>query len=87
MANPWQMLQQDILNAINAPTELLLGRPLVGNGTNGSPGSGKSGGAGGNTYFADRTVGQGGNGGLLLGVPGPNGQAGPLRLGRWRAGA
>ena len=36
-----------------------------------------NGGAGGNAYFANGTIGQGGNGGLLLGVPGPNGQLGP----------
>ena len=46
-ANPWQILQQDILNAINTPTELLLQRPLIGNGTNGAPGTGQNGGAGG----------------------------------------
>jgi hypothetical protein len=32
-----------------------------------------NGGTGGNRYFATETVGQGGAGGLLLGVPGPNG--------------
>jgi PE family len=57
VANPWQTLQQDLLNAINAPTELLLQRPLVGNGTNGLPGSGQNGGAGGLLW------GNGGNGG------------------------
>ena len=46
-ANPWQTVQQDVLNLINAPTELLLGRPLIGNGTNGVPGTGQNGGAGG----------------------------------------
>jgi hypothetical protein len=29
-ANPWQIVQQAVLNAINAPTELLLQRPLIG---------------------------------------------------------
>jgi hypothetical protein len=57
VANPWQVLQQDLLNAINTPTELLLQRPLIGNGTNGLPGTGQSGGAGGILW------GNGGNGG------------------------
>jgi hypothetical protein len=43
-ANPWQMLQQDVLGAINTPTELLLGRPLIGNGANGLAGTGQNGG-------------------------------------------
>jgi PE family len=34
-ASPLQTLEQDILGAINAPTSLLLGRPLIGNGANG----------------------------------------------------
>ena len=37
-ANPWQVLQQDLLKVINAPTEALLDRPLIGNGTNGGAG-------------------------------------------------
>ena len=56
-ANPWQVLQQDLLKAINAPTEALFGRPLIGNGTNGAPGTGQNGGAGGILW------GNGGNGG------------------------
>ena len=56
-ANPWQVLQQDLLNVINAPTEALLGRPLIGNGSNGAPGTGQNGGAGGLLW------GNGGNGG------------------------
>ncbi|WP_415823611.1 PE family protein, partial [Mycobacterium basiliense] len=36
-----------LLNAINAPTQALLGRPLFGNGTNAAPGSGADGGAAG----------------------------------------
>ena len=34
-AGPLQTLEQDVLGAINAPTNLLLGRPLIGNGANG----------------------------------------------------
>src|SRR5215831_13021332 len=33
-ANPAQTVQQDLLNLINAPTQALLGRPLIGNGAN-----------------------------------------------------
>ncbi|MGO9226772.1 PE family protein, partial [Mycobacterium sp.] len=44
-ASPLQPVEQALLSAINAPTEALLGRPLIGNGANGAPGSGASGGA------------------------------------------
>lgn len=58
-------VQQALLGAINAPTELLLGRPLIGDGANGTM-PGQNGGAGGILY------GNGGNG-----APGINsGQAG-----------
>jgi hypothetical protein len=35
-ANPLQTLEQDLLGVINAPTEAVLGRPLIGNGANGA---------------------------------------------------
>ncbi|WP_224770204.1 PE family protein, partial [Mycobacterium simulans] len=57
---------QELLNAINAPTQLLLGRPLIGDGAAGLPG--QPGGAGGLLY------GNGGNGGA--GVAGQAGGAG-----------
>ena len=38
-ASPLQTLQQDLFGLINAPTELLLGRPLIGNGANGAAGT------------------------------------------------
>ncbi|SPM31289.1 PE-PGRS family protein PE_PGRS58, partial [Mycobacterium terramassiliense] len=41
-ASPLQTLEQDILGVINAPTQALTGRPLIGNGTNGAPGTGKT---------------------------------------------
>ena len=44
-ANATQM--QAVLGVINAPTELLTGRPLIGNGTNGAAGTGQNGGPGG----------------------------------------
>src|SRR5882757_1917134 len=58
----------EFLQALNgagqayAPTEALLGRKLIGNGTNGAPGTGQAGGAGG------ILLGNGGNGGS--GAPG-----------------
>ncbi|WP_435404719.1 PE family protein [Mycobacterium riyadhense] len=60
-AGPLQIL----LDLINAPTNILLGRPLIGDGTNGAPGTGQAGGAGG------ILIGNGGNGGS-----GATGQAG-----------
>ena len=42
-ATPLQIVQQDLLNLINAPTNLLLNRPLIGNGVDGLPGSGEDG--------------------------------------------
>ncbi|MCV7099728.1 PE family protein, partial [Mycobacterium palustre] len=56
-ANPLQTIVDDIFGAINTPTNLLLGRPLIGNGTNGAPGTGQDGGPGGILW------GNGGNGG------------------------
>jgi hypothetical protein len=37
---------QQLLNLLNAPTEALLKRPLIGNGANGDPGTGTAGGPG-----------------------------------------
>ncbi|RER19835.1 PE family protein, partial [Mycobacterium tuberculosis] len=56
-STPLHTLQQQILNAINEPTQALTGRPLIGNGANGTPGTGADGGAGGWLF------GNGGNGG------------------------
>src|SRR5947209_4919483 len=53
--SPLQTLQQDILGAINTPTQLLLGHPLIGNGANATV-AGGSGGDGGLLF------GNGGNG-------------------------
>ncbi|VAZ79072.1 PE-PGRS family protein PE_PGRS26 [Mycobacterium persicum] len=38
-ASPLQLLEQQLLDVLNAPTTLLLGRPLIGNGANGAPGA------------------------------------------------
>src|SRR5689334_3415317 len=56
-ANPLQMLQQQLFDLINAPTMSLLGRPLIGNGANGAPGTGADGKGGG------LLIGNGGAGG------------------------
>lgn len=79
-------VQQTLLNAINAPTQTLLGRPLIGNGADGGPGqnggpggllygNGGNGGAGG-AGAATGAGGAGGNGGWLYGNGGPGGAAG-----------
>ncbi|WP_459758359.1 PE family protein, partial [Mycobacterium riyadhense] len=58
----------NVLGLINAPTNLLLGRPLIGDGANGAPGTGQNGGAGGILW------GNGGNGGSgAAGQPGGRG--------------
>ncbi|MDD4867165.1 MAG: PecA family PE domain-processing aspartic protease [Mycobacterium sp.] len=79
LANPIGALQSDIgqaeqavMSVINAPTNTLLGRPLIGNGTNGAAGTGQAGGPGGILW------GNGGNGGSGTGAQtgGPGGAAG-----------
>ncbi|MGO9508774.1 MAG: PE family protein, partial [Mycobacterium sp.] len=59
---------QALLDIINVPTQALLGRPLIGNGSNGAPGTGQAGGPGGILW------GNGGNGGS--GAPGQTGGVG-----------
>ncbi|OBG28199.1 PE domain-containing protein [Mycobacterium sp. 852002-51057_SCH5723018] len=65
---PLQTLEQDALSLINAPTDAMLGRPLIGNGTDGVPGTSQNGGPGG------LLVGNGGNG--ASGGPGQGGGKG-----------
>lgn len=68
--------QQNLLNAVNAPTQTLLGRPLVGDGADGASGPvGQPGGDGGTAIL----FGDGGAGGAgAAGGPGtPDGAAGP----------
>src|SRR5580693_7920434 len=69
---------QPLLNAINAPTEALLGRPLIGNGVNGASGSGANGGAGG---ILIGNGGAGGSGGAAGGNGGNGGAAGLIGAG------
>ncbi|REL56878.1 PE-PGRS family protein, partial [Mycobacterium tuberculosis] len=45
--SPLHTLQQNVLNVVNEPFQTLTGRPLIGNGANGTPGTGADGGAGG----------------------------------------
>ncbi|GAB7145227.1 hypothetical protein LRC484719_38280 [Mycobacterium riyadhense] len=59
-ATPLQILVDNVLGVINAPTNFLLGRPLIGNGTNGIPGTGQAGGDGGILWGNGGTGGVGG---------------------------
>lgn len=67
-------VQQTLLNAINAPTQTLLGRPLIGNGADGGPG--QNGGPGGLLYGNGNSGIDPGNGGTGVGSPGGLGGAG-----------
>ena len=72
-----QPARQRLLAVINAPTESLLGRPLIGNGYNGittPQGVGTPGGAGGILW------GRGGNGGDSIAAGVPGGAGGPAGL-------
>lgn len=80
-ASPLQTLEHNALAVINAPTQALLGRPLISNGANGtaaSPNGGAGGllyGNGGNGYSEPAGSGlAGGNGGSagLMGDAGPS---------------
>jgi hypothetical protein len=88
-ASPLQSTQQDLLAAINAPTQAALGRPLIGNGANATA-PGGTGGAGGLLWGnggngAARAAGHnGGNGGaadFLYGTGGTGGSTAGLRYG------
>lgn len=70
--SPLQNLEQSLLAVINAPSQALTGRPLIGDGANGSPGTGQNGGDGGWLW------GNGGNGGTggHNGLNGSNGSDG-----------
>jgi hypothetical protein len=87
MPNPAQSIGQDLLGVINAPFLELTGRPLIGNGATGAPGTGQPGGNGGwlignggaGGSGASGATGQnGGNGGAagLFGVGGAGGAGG-----------
>jgi hypothetical protein len=69
-----QTLEPDVLGVINAPTEVLLGRPLIGEGANGGPG--QPGGAGGLLYGNGGAGGAGTVDGMAGGAGGPAGLVG-----------
>jgi hypothetical protein len=76
-ASPLQVLEQDVLGVINAPTNTLLGRPLIGHGADGTTtahGVGTPGGPGG------ILIGSGGNGGDSIAIGLPGGAGGPAGL-------
>ncbi|MEK0471365.1 PE family protein, partial [Mycobacterium ulcerans] len=84
-ASPLATVQEDLLAVINAPTQALLGRPLIGNGADGTaanPNGGAGGllyGNGGNGYSsttAEVAGGYGGHGGWLHGSGGAGGDGG-----------
>ncbi|WP_166436923.1 PecA family PE domain-processing aspartic protease [Mycobacterium marinum] len=80
-AAPLQAVEQDLLGAINAPTRALLGRPLIGNGTNGTAAD-PNGGAGGlligdgGTGYSQTTAGVAGGAGGAAGLIGNGGDGG-----------
>lgn len=72
-ASPLQAFEAGVLGLINAPTNAMLGRPLIGDGADGAPGTGQNGKPGG------LLAGNGGNGGS--GLPGkPGGRGGDAGL-------
>ena len=76
-ASPLQTLEQNVLAVINLPTDVVLGRPLIGAGTNGTTnaqGIGTPGGGGG------ILIGSGGNGGDSIAAGVPGGAGGPAGL-------
>ncbi|WP_142305591.1 PE family protein, partial [Mycobacterium tuberculosis] len=79
-AAPLATLEHNVLNALNAPTQALLGRPLIGDGAAGAPGTGQ---AGGQSLLGGATGGAGGNAGLfgVGGTGGPGGPGGPGGVG------
>ena len=93
-ASPLQSLQTDVLKVINAPTEALFGRALIGNGANGSTvnGVGRPGGAGGIFYGnggsggASTTFEVAGGAGGAAGLIGHGGNGGTGGAGGWLLG-
>ncbi|WP_165609384.1 PecA family PE domain-processing aspartic protease [Mycobacterium alsense] len=67
-------LEQGVLGVVNAPTNFLLGRPLIGNGIDGAAGTGQPGGPGGILW------GNGGNGGSSGATGVAGGAGGPAGL-------
>src|SRR4029077_4933231 len=74
-ANPAQTIQQDLLGFINAPFLALTGRPLIGNGASGAPGTGQNGAPGGWLFGNGGAGGSGANPAAGAGQNGGNGGA------------
>ncbi len=74
--NPLNLIEEGVLGIINAPSQLLTGRPLIGNGADAAPGSGAIGGN------AGWSVGSGGAGGS--GAAGKSGGTGQRGIFPWR---
>ena len=80
-ASPLQTLEQDMLGVVNEPTEALLGRPLIGDGANGTAAN-PNGGAGGlllgngGNGFSQTTSGVAGGAGGSAGLIGNGGAGG-----------
>ena len=83
-ASPLQALEHGVLGVVNAPTQLLLGRPLIGAGVNATT-PGGAGGAGGNAgaggLFGSAGIGGLGGAGGVHGTPGAGGSAGAVGSG------
>ena len=69
-------VEQGVLGVINAPTNYLLGRPLLGNGTDGAAGTSQAGGPGGILWGNGGNGGSSGTSGLAGGPGGPAGLIG-----------
>ncbi|MEK0786834.1 PE family protein, partial [Mycobacterium ulcerans] len=74
--SPLQNLEQSSLAVINAPGQALTGRPLIGDGANGSPGTGQNGGDGGWLWGRGGAGGAGAPGGDIAGGTGGAGGIG-----------
>ncbi len=94
-ASVLQTVGQDLVNVVNRPTQALLGRPLIGNGSDAASGSGANGGAGGILYgnggaggsgAPGHAGGRGGNAGLI-GTGGAGGSGGSSTSGAGGAAA
>ncbi|MFW3112424.1 PE family protein [Mycobacterium haemophilum DSM 44634] len=80
-ASPLQTMEQELLDAVNAPTEVLFGRALIGNGTDGTAASPNGGPGGllygnGGTGFSNTASGLSGGAGGAAGLIGNGGAGG-----------
>lgn len=89
-----EAIQNDILGVINAPTNALFGRPLIGDGIDGTPGTGHGGtdagflignGGDGASGAPGQSGGRGGSGGWIFGQGGAGGAGGEAVAGEYLA--